>query len=201
MRSNQETLMKLRILLAHALAALVLAGGMTGASAAMSDREKSKARADIAKMERETLARLYRLQPGAKGAIEKSAGYAVFSNIGIKVLAAGSGSGSGVATNSKTQQKIYMKMVEIQAGLGFGVKKVRLVWVFDNEKAFSNFVNTGMELGGQMSATAKSGAKGEAYTGAMSVSPGVWLYQLAGDGLALELTAKGTKYYKDSDLN
>ena len=25
--------------------------------------------------------------------------------------------------------------------------------------------------------------------------------QLTGDGLALELTAKGTKYYKDSDLN
>jgi hypothetical protein len=35
----------------------------------------------------------------------------------------------------------------------------------------------------------------------MSVSPGVWLYQLTGDSLALELTAKGTKYYKDSDLN
>ena len=36
---------------------------------------------------------------------------------------------------------------------------------------------------------------------AVSVSPGVWLYQVAGDSLALELTAKGTKYYKDSDLN
>lgn len=34
-----------------------------------------------------------------------------------------------------------------------------------------------------------------------SVSPGVWLYQLAGDGLALELTAKGTKYYRDDSLN
>lgn len=36
---------------------------------------------------------------------------------------------------------------------------------------------------------------------AMSVSPGVWLYQLTETGLALELTAKGTKYYKDDDLN
>lgn len=32
-------------------------------------------------------------------------------------------------------------------------------------------------------------------------SPGLWLYQLSGDSLALELTAKGTKYCKDSDLN
>jgi hypothetical protein len=35
----------------------------------------------------------------------------------------------------------------------------------------------------------------------VAIAPGVWLYQLTGDGLALELTAKGTKYYKDGDLN
>jgi hypothetical protein len=29
----------------------------------------------------------------------------------------------------------------------------------------------------------------------------VWLYQIADDVLALELTAKGTKYYKDDALN
>jgi hypothetical protein len=33
------------------------------------------------------------------------------------------------------------------------------------------------------------------------VSPGVWVYQLTETGVALELTAKGTKYYKDDDLN
>ena len=43
--------------------------------------------------------------------------------------------------------------------------------------------------------------QGGAFAGAMSVSPGIWLYQLTDDGLALELTAKGTKYYKDDDLN
>ena len=31
--------------------------------------------------------------------------------------------------------------------------------------------------------------------------PGVWMYQLTDKGLALELTGKGTKYYKDDDLN
>ncbi|WP_319550001.1 hypothetical protein [Desulfogranum marinum] len=39
------------------------------------------------------------------------------------------------------------------------------------------------------------------FAGAMSIKPGVWLYQLTDDGLALELTAKGTKYYKDNTLN
>jgi hypothetical protein len=37
--------------------------------------------------------------------------------------------------------------------------------------------------------------------GAVSVMPGVWLYQMTDDGLALELTAKGTKYYRDDALN
>ena len=61
----------------------------------------------------------------------------------------------------------------------------------------NQFVNSGWELGGQTSAAATTGGKGESFQGAMSIAPGVWLYQLTDDGLALELTAKGTKYYKD----
>mgnify|MGYP003526241693 CR=1 FL=1 len=49
--------------------------------------------------------------------------------------------------------------------------------------------------------TEKLNEKGAWAAGAIAVSPGVWLYQLAGDGLALELTAKGTKYYRDDTLN
>jgi len=94
-----------------------------------------------------------------------------------------------------------MKMVEIQAGLGLGVKKFRLVWVFENNKDVETFINSGWELGAQTSAAVKLGDQGGAFAGALSVSPGVWLYQLTDDGLALELTAKGTKYYKDNDLN
>ncbi|MET0683395.1 MAG: hypothetical protein ABWZ29_08655, partial [Casimicrobiaceae bacterium] len=64
-----------------------------------------------------------------------------------------------------------------------------------------NFINSGWEFGGQATAAAKSENKGAAYQGAVAVSPGVWIYQVTDKGLALELTAKGTKYYKDSDLN
>ena len=32
--------------------------------------------------------------------------------------------------------------------------------------------------------------------GAASVSEGVWMYQLTDKGVALEITAKGTKYYE-----
>ena len=153
------------------------------------------------KAAQQALAALYKAQPSARKAVESAAGYAAFSNFGMKILVAGGGSGKGVAVNNKTKATTYMRMAEIQAGLGFGIKKFQLVWVFETEKALNDFVNSGWELGAQATAAAKAGDKGAAFQGAVAIAPGVWLYQLTGDGLALELTAKGTKYYKDGDLN
>ena len=160
-----------------------------------------KDRQEIRKNTKDILARLYKAQPSAKAAIEKAAGYAVFSNFGMKIFVAGSGSGKGIAVDNKTKKETFMKMVELQAGLGFGVKKFSLVWVFETPETLGTFVNSGWELGGQTSVAAKAGEKGAALQGAMPIAPGVWVYQLTETGVALELTAKGTKYYKDDDLN
>jgi lipid-binding SYLF domain-containing protein len=163
--------------------------------------DKAKEQAEVSKAGREALAAVYKAAPSARKAVESAAGYAAFSNFGMKILVAGGGSGKGIAVNNKTKSTTYMKMAEVQAGLGFGVKKFQLVWVFETEAALNNFVTSGWEFGGQATAAAKSGDKGAAYQGAVSVAPGVWLYQVTDKGLALELTAKGTKYYKDDDLN
>jgi len=188
--------------IAVALCAVLGLAGIGGdAAAAMSAKEKDKARAEVRKASSSTLNSLYKAVPSSRKVIEDSAGYATFSNFGMKILVAGSGSGKGVAVNKKSGKETFMKMVEVQAGLGFGVKKFRMVWVFASEGALNKFVNSGWETGGQASAGAKAGGKGDAYQGAISVSPGVWVYQLTDTGVALELTAKGTKYYKDDDLN
>jgi lipid-binding SYLF domain-containing protein len=92
-------------------------------------------------------------------------------------------------------------VLEIQAGLGMGVKKFPVVFVFDNEKALNSFVNSGWQFGGQSTVVAKVGDKGGTMQGAASVSDGVWMYQLTDKGIAAEITAKSTKYYKDDDLN
>jgi len=126
--------------------------------------DKAEKKAEIMEMEEDTLTDLYQREPNARKNVQKAAGYAVFSNFGMKIFFAGGGKGSGVAVNNKTKKKTFMKMVELQAGLGFGIKKFKQVC-------------------------------------ALSVQPGVWLYQITEDGLALELTGKGTKYYKDGDLN
>jgi lipid-binding SYLF domain-containing protein len=119
----------------------------------------------------------------------------------VKILLAGSGKGQGIAVNNKSKNETFMKMLEVQAGLGMGVKKFRVVFVFDTEQAFNSFVNSGWQFGGQATAAATTGKEGGAMAGAASVSDGVWMYQLTDKGLAAEITAKGTKYYKDDDLN
>jgi lipid-binding SYLF domain-containing protein len=179
-------------------AALVCALAVTAGAADPKIEQKQQ---EIRKMRLDTLQALYKADPKAKSAVEKAAGYAVFSNLGVKILVAGSGNGKGMAVDNKSKKETFMRMLEVQAGLGMGIKKFRVIFVFDNEKAFNSFVNSGWQFGGQATAAAKNGDKGGGMAGAVSVSDGVWMYQITDKGLAAEITAKSTKYYKDDDLN
>jgi lipid-binding SYLF domain-containing protein len=174
---------------------------MTPAYALFESKPVAQQRADILKQNDQIMQRLYRLEPHAKELVAKSAGYATFSNFGMKIFLAGGGSGSGVVMRQNGDRPVYMKMVEVQAGLGVGIKSFSVIFVFETDKALNSFINSGWEFGGQATAAAKYENKGGAYEGATNVSEGVWMYQLTDSGLAAEITAKGTKYYKDSDLN
>ena len=46
----------------------------------------------------------------------------MFSNFGLKVLFAGGGTGHGIVVDQVSKKETFMKMVEIQAGLGMGIK-------------------------------------------------------------------------------
>jgi len=161
------------------------------------DQQRDK----IRKMAASTLKDLNKLQPGSQAAIQKSAGYAVFDNMGTNLLLLSTARGSGIAVNTKTKQDTFMKMISAGAGLGVGVKDYRVVFVFENEGALGNFINSGWSGETQADAAAKTGKSGGAYSGAASVSPGVWVYQITKKGLALQLTLQGTKYSKNDDLN
>lgn len=162
--------------------------------------DKDEKKAQIRKSCDETLQELYKLQPSARGAIQSVAGHAVFKNFGTNVLVVSTASGAGIAVN-KAGNETFMKMISAGAGLGIGVKDFRVVFVFDNAKAFDQFLNSGWAGSAQADAAAKAGKKGGAYSGAVEVEPGVWVYQMTKNGLALQATLQGTKYYKDDDLN
>ena len=181
--------------------ALAMAVSLLSMSVICFADSKEEKQAKIRKGVDQTLQDLYKLQPSAQGAIQSSAGYAVFKNFGTNVLVVSTASGSGIAVNSKSRQETFMKMISAGAGLGVGVKDFRVIFVFGSEKALNTFLNSGWSGSGQADAAAKAGKSGGAYSGAVEVSPDVWVYQITKNGLALQLTLQGTKYYKDDDLN
>ena len=165
-----------------------------------SDKTVAQQRQDILVKNQVILKQLYAAQPKAKDLIEKSAGYATFSNFGMKILIAGGGTGSGVVLG-KDKKPVYMNMAEVQAGLGIGIKSFQNIFVFQTDAAMNDFVNSGWTFGGQVTAAAKYEKDGDAYQDATVVAPGVLMYQLTDSGLAAEITGKGTKYYKNTELN
>jgi lipid-binding SYLF domain-containing protein len=177
------------------LGVILLAGGL--ASAEDSDQKREKTR----KMAAATLTDLYKLQSTSREAIHRSAGYAVFNNMGTHLFLVSTARGAGLAVNSKTKQDTFMKMISAGAGLGVGVKGYRVIFVFDTEQALANFLDSGWAGSAQADAAAKTSNSGGAYSGAVMVAPDVWVYQITKKGLALQLTLQGTKYYKDDDLN
>ena len=64
-----------------------------------------------------------------------------------------------------------------------------------------SFINNGWEANAQADAAAKSDEKGGSVEGAVTVQKGMRLYKLTKNGLALQATIQGTKYWKDDDLN
>src|SRR3974377_1944010 len=75
------------------------------------DNKDDENRQKIRKMATRTLQDLYKLEPASKTAIQQSAGYAVFDNMGTKILLISTARGAGIAVNSKTKKETFMKMI------------------------------------------------------------------------------------------
>ena len=95
----------MRTMLFHVL----LAATLLFAGAATASETNEQKRDSIRKMAAESLNQLYKVQPASKTAIQKSAGYAVFDDMGVKVLFVSSARGSGMAVNTKTKKSTYRR--------------------------------------------------------------------------------------------
>ena len=190
----------LRVVILSAVVALYL-GLLSCATTPLSSSEKAAQQESVRAMANTTLADLYKSNPNAKAAIGNAAGYAVFSDFGFKLLFMGGAKGAGVAINNASKQDTFMKMAELQPGLGVGAEKYRIVFVFDTPAAFNSFVTSGWEAGANTMAAARSGAKGGVVTGAVSVSDGVSMFQVDTQGAIVGVSITGAKFYKDKELN
>lgn len=122
------------------------------------EKKDEENRQKIRKMATQTLQDLYKLQPPSKAAIHKSAGYAVFNNMGTKILLLSTARGAGIAVDSKTKQETFMKMISAGGGLGVGVTEYNVVFAFENQAALNQFLNSGWSGSAEGDAAAKSGS-------------------------------------------
>jgi len=162
---------------------------------------KEKDRQEVRDMRDEVLEELYKLAPDARKDIAKAEGYAVFSNVGVNLIIASAAGGSGMAVDNKSGDETFMRMASVGIGIGLGVKDFRGIFIFYERKAFENFVEHGWDFSGQADAAAKSGEKGGEVSVEATVIPGVRIYQITKNGLALQATLQGTKYWKNASLN
>jgi lipid-binding SYLF domain-containing protein len=166
----------------------------------MSSRTPQEKREYVLSMKDSVLQQLYRTKPHARGQVKRSVGYAVFSNANVNVILASFSGGYGVVTDNRNGRHTYMRMGEVGLGLGLGVKDFRAVIIFHNRRTMRHFVERGWQFGGHVDAAAKASDKGGAISGEAMVG-GMTIYQLTKSGLALQATLKGTKFWRDPELN
>ena len=100
--------------------ALVLVSALT--SFAKSKEEKQ---AEARKKADQVLARLYKASPSAQAQISSAAGYAVFSNAGMKILVAGGGKGQGIAVDNATEKRCLYEDAGGSGGIGNGSEEIQ----------------------------------------------------------------------------
>ncbi|GHD60275.1 lipid-binding SYLF domain-containing protein [Jeongeupia chitinilytica] len=185
----------------HILFTVLLTGSTLASAGIVSSATPDEVRAEIRLTTARTLEQLYQLHPDAKPLIAQSAGYAVFDNLSTTIVFAGGATGHGMAVDRRNSHATYMNMYGAQLGLGLGAQSYKQVFVFQTTSALNEFIRTGWQVGVQANAAAKNGKDGAAYSGAVSIAKGVWVYQMTETGLAMEATVSGVKYARDSELN
>ncbi len=133
--------------------------------------------------------------------IAEAPGYAVFSNANVNIIFASFGGGYGVVKNNTTGKHTYMKMGELGIGIGLGVKDFRAIFIFHDKATMNKFIESGWQVGGHADAAAVADDKGVGAVGGEVLIDNITIYQLTKTGLALQATVKGTKYWKDDELN
>jgi lipid-binding SYLF domain-containing protein len=127
---------------------------------------------------------------------ESAFGWAAFDNLKIAFLISGGG-GNGVAIEKGTGKRTYMKMGTGGIGVGIGAQSYQVLFFFQDERTFTNFVKKGWKA--DASAQAAAGTDGaNATTGFVN---GIAVWQVTEKGLMASADISGTRYWKNKKLN
>ena len=175
---------------------------LPGATAIAGDQDDWKSlkaeskRLKIDEMADEALNEVMNTNWKAQELFESAYGWAAFDNLKIAFGISGGG-GNGVAVNKSSGERTYMKMGTGGVGFGLGGQKYQVIFLFQDEKTFFNFVEKGWKA--DASAQAAAGTDGaNATTGFVN---GIAVWQITEKGLMALADITGTKYWKNKKLN
>jgi lipid-binding SYLF domain-containing protein len=174
--------------------AILLVVSLSGAMAGEEKRAAKRQRLDANAVE--TLDELFEKAEGAKALYDEAHAYAVFKVIKVSLGITGGG-GNGVAVQKATGERTYMKMGTGGLNLGLGGQSYAIVFLFQTEKAYRSFVDSGWQA--DAGANAVAGTAGA--NAATTFKNGVAFYVLTEGGLMLQADITGTKYWKNKKLN
>lgn len=196
----------MRIRTLSLLFALALSPGLVTAQDKQPDAKEqeklAKERKEIQEMASKTIAELEKGNPKAKALIARSAGYGVFSTVGVTVIFGAGGGGKGLVHSKASGKDTYMRVATAGAGLGLGIKDSRVIFVFEDQETLDRFVNEGWDAGASADAAAKPNKDDPVAENASdSFVKGVKIYQITKQGVMASATVSGSKYWKDDKLN
>lgn len=160
------------------------------------EKKRDARRGEIDETASETLEELLSGNATARALYEKAYGWAVFDNLKIAFGISGGG-GYGVAVEKASGQRVYMRMGTVGVGIGLGGNRYQVIFVFQDEATFRQFVDKGWQA--DAGATAAAGT--EAIEGKANFTNGLAIYQVTEKGLMLNADVAGTKYWKSKKLN
>jgi lipid-binding SYLF domain-containing protein len=176
--------------------ALILVGTPGFGEESWKDLKQESKRMKIDETAKEALDELLADHPKAKMLFDHSYGWAVFDNLKLAFGFSGGG-GNGVAVEKASGNRTYMKMGTAGVGFGLGANKYQVVFLFQDEGTFDNFVETGWQADATASAVAGQ-AGAEVKTDFVN---GMAIYQITDTGLMALADIAGTKYWKNKKLN
>jgi lipid-binding SYLF domain-containing protein len=109
----------------------------------------------VLKQREEMMGELYRTKPELKERLQAAAGYATFRQTDLNLFLLASGRGYGAVHDNKTGKDTFMSMASLGAGIGLGVKDLRVIFIFKDAKVMHQFVDEGWQFAGKGDVSAK----------------------------------------------
>jgi hypothetical protein len=147
-------------------------------------------RAYFESLESETLARLVKEHPQAEQEVAQAVGYAVIEKKVVKVPMVGAGGGAGVVVEQASGKRRYLRVPQLQFGLGWGGRSEKVILIFQDVEKLRGLADGTWKVGLEAEAAAKAGdigAAGGGDTGDL-MQQGVSTYVLTDAGVSATAT-------------